>query len=174
MLEKRSNSIKASIQRRIHPDTPTHSYLLLKTHIRKRIYSTLSTRNMFQHWSSESSTSTRAKQSRATPYFATLPIETPDERYIRLWQEFVTAFMKMCDIHELIHITDDNYTAFTMASGNGPILQFVPPEKLRKRFTKQKGKTIQVKTGVHQMVGPHFNTANLYTGVAKPLAYMVN
>ena len=76
--------------------------------------------------------------------------------------------MKMCNIHELIHIMDDNYTVITMASGNSPILQFVPLEKLRKCFTKQKGKTIQVKTGVHQMLGPHcqrLDTVTWSTGV---------
>ena len=130
---------------------------------------------MFRHWTSESSSSSKpAAPPVLTPYFSNLPIETSDERYVRLWQEFITAFMKVCDIHEMTHITDDHYRSFTLAGGGDFICHIVPSSSLRKRLERQKGKAKQIKTGIHRIVGPYQPAIPQYTGLSKQMAYMVD
>ena len=100
-----------------------------------------------------------------------LAYETPEQRVIRHYEDFILNIMKVMDLQCIAHCTDDDYQLITIQGGDDTLIHIKPSKTLRKRLLQQKkDKTKFIKTGVNRVQqasllpnGNQERTSNLIT-----------
>ena len=100
-----------------------------------------------------------------------LAYETPEQRAVRHYEDFILDIMKAMDLQCIAHCADDDYQLITIQGGDDTLIHIKPSKTLRKRLLQQKkNKTRFIKTGVNRVQqasllpnGNQERTSNLIT-----------
>ena len=99
-----------------------------------------------------------------------LSYETPEQRAIWHYEDFILDIMKVMDLQCITHCVDEDYQLITIQGADNTLIHIKPSKTLWKQLLKQKDKAKSIKTGVNRVQqasfllnGNQHRTSNLIT-----------